>query len=83
MLAARFFFAILFVSSCSCVSIIKSPPLVGWGRTGHASVGAVADSLLTSSAKESIYALISDVGDSLDAVSDWADDVKHEPAYRW
>lgn len=39
--------------------------------------------MLTSSAKKSIYALISDVGDSLDAVSDWADDVKHEPAYRW
>jgi hypothetical protein len=52
---------------------------VAWGREGHEIVGAIAQNLLNDDAKAQIADLLDN--DSLAAIANWADDVRHTSAY--
>jgi hypothetical protein len=53
----------------------------GWGAQGHATVGAIADTMLSSTASSLVNDLLG--GSSLQDVADWADDVKRNKDYLW
>jgi len=52
-----------------------------WGADGHQITAAVAQSLLSSSAKSSVSSILA--GQTLSQVSTWADSIKSSPAYKW
>ncbi len=60
------------------VAAANTPPF--WGKTGHRVVGEVAQAHLSKRAKRSIHKILN--GQSLAAVSNFADDIKSDTLYR-
>lgn len=52
-----------------------------WGPDGHRIVGAIADRLLFPETRTAISSILN--GDSLEAVANWADQVKSTAQYQW
>jgi hypothetical protein len=76
------------ISSLVLLSCLAAPAL-GWGPQGHRTVGAIADRLLTREARAVVAQLLADDLDkfgnpsgrtTLEAVSDWADEIRGSPA---
>jgi hypothetical protein len=53
--------------------------VIGWGTTGHRTIGLIAESHLTSKAKKKITQLLD--GSSIAYASNWMDDIRSDPAY--
>jgi len=73
------------------ISACGAPPASAWGPQGHRTVGAIADRLLTPPAHARVAQLLADDLDkfgnpsgrtTLEAVSDWADELHGTPAAR-
>lgn len=54
----------------------------GWGSDGHKSVAAIAESLLSTPAREGIESLLPS-WESMTSIATWADEVGHTPEYSW
>ena len=68
------FLAVLFLSSFTSVS------LEDWGKTGHRTVGEIAEQHLTRKAKRNIDNLLN--GESLAEAAYYADEIKSDDLYR-
>jgi hypothetical protein len=55
--------------------------LASWGRTGHSTIGRIAEAHLTPQAKQSVNALLG--GQSLADVASWADDNRDRSTASW
>src|SRR6202012_5919084 len=55
--------------------------LVSWGRTGHSTIGRIAEAHLTPQAKNAANALLG--GQSLADVASWADDTRDRSTASW
>ena len=55
--------------------VLSALLLLSWGREGHEIVGSIAQSLLSDDAKSQVAELLDN--DSLAAIANWADDVRH------
>src|SRR5437879_1817885 len=55
--------------------------LVSWGRTGHSTIGRIAEAHLTHQAKNAVNALLG--GQSLADVASWADDNRDWSTASW
>jgi len=60
-----------------CVSI----GLISWGAVGHKTIATIAETHLTSKAKEGIKNLIGDT--TIADIASWADQVRPTPAYKY
>ncbi|MBY0371410.1 S1/P1 nuclease [bacterium] len=62
------------------LSLLISQTLLAWSQTGHRVVGLIAEGQLSPKARAQVVALLP--GESLAEVSNWADEVRSDPAYR-
>ena len=67
----------LFIAFFSILTLI----LVSWGRTGHKTVGLIAQNHLTDNAKLAMYDLIGDT--SLADISNYADEIRSHSKYKY
>jgi hypothetical protein len=66
--------------SAALLSAALAVPLHAWGPTGHRAVGLLAERQLSEAARAGVAALIGP--DSLAEVSNWADEIKSDPAWK-
>jgi len=59
--------------------------LLKWGGRGHASIGAIASTLLSVKANQTISEILdfTTPPGNLEQIASWADEVKHTEAYEW
>jgi S1/P1 Nuclease len=71
--------------------LLCAPAACAWGPQGHRTIGAIADRLLTPEAHAAVLQILADDRDkfgnpsgrtTLEAVSDWSDEVRGTPAER-
>jgi len=71
--------------------LLATPVALAWGPQGHRTIGAIADRLLTPAAHTAVLHILQNDRDkfdspsrrtTLEAVSDWADEVRGTPAAR-
>ncbi|MCL4838373.1 MAG: S1/P1 nuclease [Thermoanaerobaculia bacterium] len=62
------------------LSAALAAPLAAWGPTGHRAVGLLAERQLSEAARAGVAELIGP--DSLAEVSNWADEIKSDPAWK-
>lgn len=66
--------------------LVRPDCALAWGRDGHSIIAAVAESLLTDSAREGALGLLAkDVPPAynLSAISSWADEMTHTKEFAW
>lgn len=70
----------LFPIALFCVQLSFGYTALDWGKTGHRTVGHIAEAHLTKKAQKAIYKLLE--GTSLAFVSTYGDDIKSDSRYR-
>jgi DNA-binding transcriptional regulator LsrR (DeoR family) len=55
--------------------------IISWGRTGHYTIGRIAEKHLSTKAKTAIHDLIGDT--SLADISTYADEIRSQEAYKY
>ena len=73
---ARYLYAL-----AAAAALVPSPAL-GWGKTGHRIVAALADAQLSGLARAHIRELLGDA-ESLDEAANWPDEMKSAPTPFW
>lgn len=82
-LVGIFYLYLVFMKKCCFIILLVMMPLslISWGVTGHRTVGKIAENHLSPEAKEAIKKLIGN--ESLADISNWADDIRADAAYRY
>jgi hypothetical protein len=71
-------------SALLCLVFFSSTTVFAWGPHGHELIAELADSLLTSSAKEETLRLLSlEPGQTLKSISTWADEHRTKDNAKW
>mmetsp|Transcript_5217 Transcript_5217/g.9047 ORF Transcript_5217/g.9047 Transcript_5217/m.9047 type:complete len:390 (+) Transcript_5217:163-1332(+) len=74
----------LFALVCAIVTHCMLKPCAAWGCDGHKITAAIADKLLSASARRQVGEILVDQpSSSLSDTACWADEVKERAAYRW
>lgn len=63
------------------LAILCASPCFGWGPDGHRIIGLIAASYLNDKAKAAVKDLLGE--QTLADVSNWADEVRNDPAFEW
>ncbi len=64
-----------------CLAIGLGMALISWGKTGHRTIGRIAENHLTDKAKQAIHDLIGDT--SLADISTYADEIRSHEEYKY